>query len=133
MAILDIDVSSAQAPEPVEPGERELRVIDVRQGEDKNGNPYVMPRFEVVDDDLAPDFTDFLALPTKDMREQDPKRFKRAEFRLQQFALAFGLDPSNLGDPEADWKGMTGWALLGIEQSDQFGDRNSVKKYTVGA
>lgn len=132
MSFLDVDVSSAQAPEPAEPGEHQIRIVDAKQDINQKGDPYILPRFEVVGDDMAPDFTRYMAIPTNEMKAADPKRFNRAAFALRTFFEAFGLDPSSPGDPE-EWKGLEAWAVLDIEKDDEFGDRNRIKRFVTSA
>ena len=132
MGILDIDVSNTPEMEPAPDGEHEVRITDVTEGTDKNGSPYLLPRFEVVGVDTAPDFTKFYGLPTKEMKAEDPKRHQRASLNLKKFFEAFGIDPSSPGDPQ-EWRGETAWAMLGTEVNEEFGDRNYIKRFITGA
>lgn len=129
---LDLDVSGAQEPQPAAPGEHQIRIIAVRKDMNKNDEPYLMPTFEVVGDDLAPDFNRYFPIPTDAMKRENPKKHNRAAFALKTFFEAFGLNPSDPGDEE-DWKGLEAWAILDIEKDDEFGDRNRVKRFVTSA
>ena len=129
MSLLDIDVTSAKEPTVMPAGsEVKLRIIDVRADTDKNGNPYLMPRFDVVDEPLAKDFTDFMGL-TYD--GQDEKEKARNEWKVNTFLSAFGLPNPYHGDT-ADMQGKTGWAILGSKTDDTYGEQNTVRKYVAG-
>jgi hypothetical protein len=38
---------------------------------------------------------------------------------------------SRPGEPEDDWPGLEGWAILGMEKTDQYGEQNFVKKFVA--
>jgi len=127
-SLLDIGEGVADAPEPkTVPADTEykLRIIDCRQELDKNEEPYILPRFEVVDEPLAKDFTKFLRLPHEGL---DEKGKVRARSALRIFLEAFSLPTSGQIDLE-DMKGKTGWGILGIEDNEQYGEQNYVKKF----
>jgi len=129
MSLLDIDVSGAQEPKTVEAGtECKLRIIDVRQDTNKHGNPYIMPRFDVVEEPLAKDFTDYMELPHEEM---DAKTRARAEWKIATFLNAFSLPTSGQMNPD-EWKGLTGWGIVGVSTDDTYGEQNTVRKYVVG-
>lgn len=124
MSFLDMDFSDVVEPHAVEPDkEYKIRIVDVREDTDKNGNPYIMPRLEVVDEPGAKDFTYFMGLPRDDM---DAKRKNAAKYRIKTFVEAFDVDPKM---DTQDWVGAEAWAILGKEENDQFGEQNFVKKF----
>lgn len=117
-------------PQAVEAGEYQLRIIDCSEPkEDKNGNMYIMPRLEVVDVPTGKDFTYFLGLPSSEM---DAKQLNKCLVKLKNFGIAFGVDMSRQVDVE-ELVGLTGWAILGVESNEQYGDQNYVKKFIAGA
>lgn len=124
MAFLDMNFDDVVEP-TVAPAdaEYELRILDVKEGNDKNGNPYLMPRFEVIDVVGAKDFSYFLGLPNDSM---DAKRLNACKWRLKTFMDAFKIEYSS--DPQ-DWVGQTGWAILGVEETDQYGEQNYIKRF----
>lgn len=127
MSFLDFDFSDVVEPHAVDPDkEYKLRILDVRQADDKNGNPYVMPRFEIMDETGAKDFTYFMGLPNESM---DAKRKNTVLYRIKMFLEAFDLSPDT--DP-SEWVGAEGWAILGREDNDQYGEQNFVKKFVKG-
>lgn len=128
MSFLDLNLDDVVELAAVEPDrEYKLRIIDVREGTDKNGNGYFMPRFEVVDEVGAKDFTYFLGLPNDSM---DPKRVNNAKRKIKNFLDAFSLPYDS--NPVNDWPGAEGWAILGLEETDQWGAQNFIKKFVKG-
>lgn len=123
MSFLEMNFDDVVEPRAVSEGEYKLRIIDVREGVDKNGNPYLMPRFEILGEVGASDFSHYIQLPNHNM---DPKRLNNAKYRLKMFMDAFGL-PYN-GDT-SEWIGMEGWAILGVEQNEHYGEQNYVKRW----
>ena len=47
---------------------------------------------------------------------------------MKNFLATFDLDESSLNNPE-DIKGAEGWAILGLEDSPEWGEQNYVKKF----
>jgi len=125
-SLLDIDVTDAPEPKVVPANEEyKLRIIDVTTDRDKNDEPYLFPRFEVVDEPLAKDFTKFLRLPHGELSE---KELIRVRSDLRKFLEAFELPNPFKGDP-TDMKGKTGWAILGVGEDEQYGEQNYIKKF----
>ena len=113
MTFLDIDVDSAIEPRSVPADvEYELRIIEVKHGVDKNGNPYIMPRFEVINEVGAKDFTKFFGIPGQN---DDPKKTNQKLWSLKAFCQAFSIDPKT---DVTEWVGHSGWAILGVEATE---------------
>lgn len=106
-----------------------LRIVDVKEGTDKNGNPYIMPRFEVEGEVGCKEFTKFLGLPNSEM---DAKKKNNALYALKQFFQAFGVDPAGGVDVES-LIGLTGYAILGVSDDPQYGEQNYVRRFVIGA
>ncbi len=109
--------------------EVELRIIDVSQANDKNGNPYIMPRFEVVGEIAAKEFSYYLGLTTEAMT---PKQKNASASKYRAFCTAFEIDHSEEQEPE-DWIGLEGVAIVGVSESDQYGEQNYVKRFVEAA
>jgi hypothetical protein len=114
--------------------ECEIRILDVGCGKDKNGLEFLMPRFEVVDQPLAKDFSHFFHLPTDDIDPEtgkpkmDKKTLNRVKRALYKFFLCFDIEPG-VFDPEDEWPGMQGWAILSYSNDPQYGEQNRVKQF----
>ena len=124
MTFLDIDVDSAIEPRSVPADvEYELRILEVKHGVDKNGNPYIMPRFEVINEVGAKDFTKFFGLPTD---SDDAKKKNSKAWAIKAFCKAFKINANSDTDT---WIGATGWAILGVEENEQYGPQNYIKRF----
>jgi hypothetical protein len=125
MGFLDINLDDATEPTAV-PGDQEykLRITDVREADDKNGQPYILPRFEIVGEPTAKEFTKFLRLPND---AQNEKQKNSTKWGLKVFFDAFEVDASNINTDEMI--GQEGWAILGLEESDEWGEQNFIKKF----
>lgn len=132
----DIDYENSQEPTAV-PADQEykLRIVDVKTDlstptglpTDKNGNYYLLPRFEIIDEPLAKEFTRFIGLPHEGM---DEKKKNSTGYALKTFLAAFDLDSRSISDP-TDMVGAEGWAILGLEETEQYGEQNYVKKFII--
>ena len=135
MGFLDsVNLDDVTEPTAVPGGsEYKVRIVDVKTDEsnadglprNKNGQPYLLPRFEIPEEPTAKEFTAYLGLPTDDM---DPKQKNGAGYKLKNFLATFDLDADALGDP-SDMVGAEGWAILGLEDSPEWGEQNFVKKF----
>jgi hypothetical protein len=128
MPVINVDTSGAVEPTVVAAGtEVELRIVDVKVANDKNGHLYMMPRFEVVGEPYSKEFTKFLGMPHAEM---DAKKKNQTLSALQAFERCFGC---NLQQDDTDQiVGLTGWAILGVEETPEYGEQNYVKKFIVG-
>lgn len=124
MSLLNLDLSDVVELHAVEPDkEYQVRLVEIREGVDKNNNPYLMPRFEILDEVGAQDFSQYFALPNSTM---DAKRVNSAKLRLKQFIDCFGLD---IAEAMENWVGRTGWVILGIKEDEQYGPQNYIKRF----
>lgn len=126
-----------QDPIAVESGEYKIRLIDMGDGvrENSAGNPYILPRFEVCDEPIAKDFSNYMALPVDGM---DAKALQRNLASLKNFCKAFGITFEQLyahiqANDFNDMLGLEAWAILGQKDDPEYGPQNYIKKWVVGA
>jgi len=130
-----IDLSSIDMSETFEPTvhpdgeEAELRIISFMKNNDKNGNAFVMPFFEIPEDPYSVEFGDYMPLPQGEM---SPKEKNSAILNLQSFSEAFDIDFSGQLDIKADIVGKTGWAILGVGKDKDGNPTNKIRKYVRG-
>jgi hypothetical protein len=118
------EVAPAEADSEVK-----IRIIAVRVDNNKHGNKYIMPTFEIPDNLSAPEFTKYMELPRSDM----DARTKAKKIRmLENFGQCFNFDIFSEWD-EADLVSLEGWAIVGVEADDEYGDKNYVKRFITGA
>lgn len=126
MSMLDMNLGDAVEPTAVPADEEyKIRIMSVRVDNDKNGNPYMLPMFEIPDEASSKSFTKFLRIPHQAM---DAKQMNSAKWQIKTFLECFGMDPSRPFDSD-ELVGREGWAILGVEETDDFGAQNYVKKF----
>jgi len=136
MGFLDDVMGDEEYTQPTAvPGgsEYKLRIVDVKTDpshddnlpRNKNGDAYLLPRFEIVGEPTAKEFTRYMGIPGNDM---DAKKRNQAGYMIKLFLQAFDLDSASLADP-SDLIGAEGWAILGLEETDEYGEQNFVKKF----
>ena len=130
-----IDLSGVDFNETFEPTvladgeEAELRIVSFMKNVDKNGKDFVMPFFEVPEDQFSKEFGDYLPLPHAEM---SPKEKNAALLKLQGFSEAFEIDLSGQLDIKNDIVGQTGWAILGVGKDQDGNPTNKIRKYVRG-
>jgi len=133
MSILDltgVNVNDTFEPTTLPKGEEaKLRIVNVIEGKDKNGNAYIMPFFESTEDPYCKEFGDYIPLPTNEM---DAKTLNKTKLKIQNFASAFSIDLSRPLDVEADLKGKEGWAIVGLGKDKEDQPTNNISKYMAG-
>lgn len=140
MTIIDLtqyNEDDIQDPIAVDQGEYKIRIIDLGDGvrENSSGNPYIMPRFEVCDEPLAKDFSNYMGLPTE---TADAKTLQRNLAALKNFCKAFGISFGQLNtcfesNDFNDLLGLEAWAILGKKDDPEYGPQNYIKKWVTGA
>ena len=130
MSMLDLaalDLENAPEIKAVPANEEyKLRIIDCKAGRDKNEDDFLLPRFEVVDHPTSKDFTRYIRLPSDSM---DDKKMAKTKSLLRTFFECFDVDLSRKFDPEDFLPGLEGWAILGLEESEEWGEQNYIKKF----
>ena len=131
----DLEKEIDEAPEPkVLPRGSEVlaRIIVVNEGiSDKNGAQWYMPVFDVPSDPMVIEFNDFF-WDLADRDKLDPKAAQRTVYKFQKFAQAMNLDYSRPFSWTDDLVGLEGWVIVGIQKSEEYGDKNSISKYVTG-
>ena len=130
---LENDITNAPEPKVLPKGsEVEARIISVRSGvSDSNGAHWHMPVFDVPSDPLVMEFSDFF-WDLLDREKIGEKSYLRTINRFKKFAAAFDIDYSRPFDWEEDLVGKTGWIIVGVRHSDDYGDQNTVSTYVYG-
>ena len=128
---LEQEIVGAPEPKTLKAGtEVKARIVAVNTGvSDKNNCVWYMPVFDVPDDPMVIEFNDFFW--ELDRGKLEAKPFQRALYKFQQFAAAFGIDYSRPFDWQDDLPGHEGWIILGVKKTEEWGEQNSVKKYTA--
>lgn len=114
-------------PKAVAEGEYELRVVEVKQDNNKNGEPYILPRFEIVGEVGTKSVTRYMALPIASM---DEERRNKAKLGLKRFFEAIQIDASSGVDLDT-LVGESCWAMLGLEEDEEYGEQNFIRRFVA--
>jgi len=126
MSIMSINFSDAQEPKVAPAGEEfEIRVVEVKTGDNKHGDPYFIPVFEIPSDPSVKEFSKYYSIPTESM---DAKKLNNSILGIKRLCEALGVPLSDEFNTDS-LIGMQGWAILGIEKDAEYGDKNYVKKF----
>jgi hypothetical protein len=127
------ELDGAQEPTVLEAGiEAKIHCIAVNSGEDKNGLAYAMPVYEFPDEPLAKECSDFMYLLTEDNKdEMSPKQWAKNLWKVKTCLKAMDIDYASGFDMEEDLVGQTGWAIVGVRNSEDYGEQNTIRKYVM--
>ena len=115
-------------PKAVVAGEYELRISDIVQDVNKNGDPYILPKFEIIGEVGSKTVTRYMALPVSTM---DDDKMNKTKLGLKRFFEALGADVSG-GIELETLIGETLWAILGVEEDAEYGEGNYIKRFVAG-
>ena len=102
-----------------------LRVISVDAGVGPKGD-YKRIGYEVTDEPFAKGIYNIISMPGPN---DDAKKRNKKQLRLRDFMVAHELDLSR----KFNWSDLVGvevWAVLGVERSEVYGDKNNISKYS---
>lgn len=99
--------------------EVEVEVADAEVNEEKK---YVLLKLKPKTDAFTRSIRHFLFFPKPD---DDPEKVNNKLLMLRDFCKAFGIE--SFRDPN-DLLGHTGWVIVGIEESAEYGRQNTVKR-----
>lgn len=122
------------AKEPVlyeQTDEVEVKIIDVREGTNKNNLPYISPVFVINNEAGYKPFNKYLALPDESMSEADQEK---AFLGLRRLCACFDLDIRAMFNPDGsvninEVRGATGWVTLGVDPGNaQYEPSNYIRR-----
>ncbi len=126
--IVQIDWDDMQEPQPVEPGQYVCTVEDIAVKNSKKGNNYVNARLSIQSDEPTSSVWHMMMLPNGEDAEKD----NMWKLQLSHFLEACGMSLS----PELDLQECIGaeiWCALDLEEDDEYGERNRVKRVLKAA
>lgn len=133
MSFLDIpDENALPEQAPVTAGEHELCIVatERRQGTSKDGAPYdsISITLQATDSPDSKMIYHTLWLPKDDdTNERKNQSLRKIRYFLQAFNLPLQVDLDNLDS----WVGNNGFGIVSIEQDEEYGDKNKVKRFVV--
>jgi hypothetical protein len=137
-SFLDVPTQDAEEPKVV-PGDQEykIRIVGYRTKlneetgeeeyvhEDKNENNYFSPYYDIPAEPMAKGFSGYVPIPGDQM---DEKARMNAEWALEEFKQVFGIAQKFNFD---DTIGNEGWAILKVDESEEYGEQNKIKRLIV--
>ena len=107
-----VNLDDTFEPEVLPAGEEvELVITSMLFDTNKNGDRYMMPFFDVVDQPTVKDITDYIELPHERMA---PKDLNNAKLKIVSLGQAFSIDFSGQLDIKNDVVSQKGFAILGV-------------------
>jgi len=126
MSFLDMALNDIPELDAVTEGEYQLRIMSAEvKTSQKTGGNYLSVRFEVADE-VAKDINHVIMLPDNSKSE---KEVIVAKNRLKYFYEAFGIDYISGSVNLETLPGLTGYAMMTVEESDQYGRQNRIKQF----
>lgn len=130
MSFLDFNLNDVPELIALPEGEYQLRILEIEVKTSQAGNPMVQMRLDVPEEPNSKGITHTIMLPT----QADDEKKRNGRLRsLKAFCDAFGIDHSNGITLDESVVGSTGWAILGIEDSPEYGEQNRVRRFIAGA
>lgn len=131
--ILDIDTSDAQEPAAVEEGEYLIRITGFNKDKEgqiirslDDGRRYFIVNFDIPSEEFSKSLSQYMGIPSDDT---EPKQANSMKWALEIFKKAFNLDEFNFNT----MIGREGYAILRVEESEEYGAQNKIKKFIAGA
>jgi hypothetical protein len=103
----------------------ELRIIHVKEGQDKHGAPDRRFMLEIVDMPYAKPINYYIGLPGPN---DNPRTKNQKNLRLRKFLAAFGI-PEGMPFSWKALQGETAWAILSYVPEGEYPDKNEVKQW----
>lgn len=130
MSFIDIEVGDAVELEPVDSGEYKVQVDDAEVGTSaKTGGDYILLRLSIPDEPLSKGLTHVMMLPTPD---DDEKQQNNRKLSIKSACEALGVSHER-GINVEEFIGKQGWAHLGVEESEEYGIQNRLRRWTVSS
>ena len=126
MSLLDINLSDVPDEITVEPGEYQLVITKAEQKQSKEGNEMIAVYFNIIDQPDAQMIAHYFLLPTGKGDEKANSKLRR----LKDFYVACGFDLAAPIDT-ADFKGTEVFAILKLEDNDEYGEQNRINRFVV--
>lgn len=128
MGFMDTDLNEVQDIIVLEPGEYQLRCVKAEVKVSAKGNEYLNLRLDIPEIINADDVYYMLMAPDGN----DPKVDNKRKIALRTACEAFGVPYDAIRNPEM-FEGNMVWAVLGVEDDEEYGPKNRVKRIIQGA
>lgn len=132
MPFADLNITDAEEPEVVDPDEYEVKVTDAQLEESKKGDPMVHLTLDILNDKKGDpvghtrNIHEYMVFPNSE-DDEDARNFKKLQIRRACEALGVPYDEQ--GFNVDDFFGQTAWAMLGKDESDEYGESNEINRW----
>jgi hypothetical protein len=129
MSFLDYDLQNVPELEVLPEGEYELRILACEVKTSQAGNPMVSLSLDCPAEPNSKGIHHTIMLPT----DADDEKKRNGRLRsLKGFCEAFGINTVGGITLDDSVVGNTGWAIIAIESSPEYGDQNRVRRFVTG-
>lgn len=131
MSLLDLNLTDIPDDLPVPKGEYliVLRKTEITKSK-KSGDNMIKAMIEIDTDDfesVAPIWY-YMVLPGM---QDDLDTLKMKKRKIKRFCEAFSISYNPSGfDLETGWNNSC-WAILGVEESEEYGDKNTIERFVL--
>jgi len=126
--ILDVETENAPEFKSLPDGtEAQLRIVKAEIKNSSKGDPGLVLRFDIPNEPYTKDIQQWIMLPTAN---DDEKQKAQKQNRLKEFKAVFGLAAAGPISTD-DMEGSKGWAILGEEETQEYGKQNKIKRFVV--
>lgn len=127
MSFIEININDAIEPSIVEEGEYAVRIEDAEVKVGQSGKKYIGLRLSILNEDNVKQVNEVLMLP--DAADDESTKNRRL-LALKRMCTCFDYEPQG-GIDTAELIGREGRVFLKIEDSEQYGKSNKVRRYVA--
>mgnify|MGYP000892985633 CR=1 FL=1 len=127
MSFIEININDAIEPSIVEEGEYAVRIEDAEVKVGQSGKKYIGLRLSILNEDNVKQVNEVLMLP--DAADDESTKNRRL-LALKRMCTCFDYEPQG-GIDTAELIGREGRVFLKIEDSEQYGKSNRVRRYVA--
>lgn len=127
MSFIEININDAIEPSIVEEGEYAVRIEDAEVKVGQSGKKYLGLRLSILNEDNVKQVNEVLMLP--DAADDESTKNRRL-LALKRMCTCFDYEPQG-GIDTAELIGREGRVFLKIEDSEQYGKSNKVRRYVA--
>ena len=125
MGLLDYNLDNVPEEAVAEKGEYEIKLNSCESKPSQAGDPMLRAVITIPEEADVPDIFHYIMLPKDDDTEKDKNNKLR---RLLSFLECFGISHEGGFDPET-LGGQTGYAMIKVTESDEYGKQNAISRF----
>ena len=126
MSFLNINLDDTKEPTVAEAGEHVVRIAMAEAKKSKAGADMLVLTIELPNEVGVGRIFDYLLAPQE---SDDDNRVYMRKLSLNRMCECFGYDSTNGGIDTEELIGREGKALISIEDNEEYGEQNRIKRY----